>query len=151
MIFDELYNKVNSVIDRLDEIMVEVMVEHEAEIIDLNLSQLEEGIDAEGQAIEPEYEYEEYAKLKKSMGSRAPFGTPDLKLEGDFHSGFYGEPYNTVNEGMSGLFVDSRDEKSEKLQRKYGLIFGIAPKNMPELQDILIEGSQKFIIDEITK
>jgi hypothetical protein len=149
VIFDELHRNLESVISSLDKIMVEAMVENQDQIIDLNISQLEDGLTREGTAIIPEYESDDYAKAKKSIGSRAPLGTPNLKLEGNFYSGFYGEPY--ISGESSGLFVDSRDEKAEKLENKYSGIYGIAPQNNDELFEIIIDDAQKTILDEITK
>lgn len=146
-ILEELHIKIQSL--DIDEICVEAMVDHKEEIIDLNTSQLEAGLNKHGEAIFPEYESEEYAKLKKAMGSKAPFGIPDLKVEGDFYEGFYAESYLTNTEGMSGLFVDSHDSKSDKLESKYTGIFGIMPANNPELGEIITPTIQKKVINGI--
>jgi hypothetical protein len=144
MIFEELHTKVNAVIDSIDNIMIEAAISNKEEIADLNISQLEKGITSKGTMIEPEYANEDYARLKKAMGSRAPKGTPDLKFEGDFYSGFF------VERKGDQLLVDSSDEKSFALETKYEGIFGIAPENSENLTDIIIEDIKERVLDEIT-
>jgi hypothetical protein len=131
--------------------MVEAMVESKEEIIDLNVSQIESGITKEGIAIMPEYQSEEYAKEKKSMGSKAPLGTPDLKLTGDFLESARAEEYIGSNPESSGLFIESTDEKADKLESWYDNIWGIAPVNAAELQELIIDNAQKKIIYGLTK
>lgn len=149
-IFDELKNKVNSINNNLEGIIIGAMVAEESAIIDLNVSQLEEGINAEG-SIVGEYASDEYAQLKQSMGSKAPMGIVDTKLEGYFHSGFYTEPYLGSNPDASGLFIDSRDSKSEKLESAYPGMFGITSQNAPILHELLLPHIQKQIKNELTK
>ena len=151
MIFDDLHNNVNSVIDRLDEMMIEAMVANKEAIIDLNIDQLEKGIGSDGLPITPEYASDEYASFKQSIGSKAPLGTPDTKLTGEFHSGFYAEGINSSNPGASGLYLDSSDWKTDRLTRKYANLFGIAPANVEDAFDPIIEDFQKTLIDELTK
>jgi hypothetical protein len=150
-IFDDLHNKVKAIRDTMDEMLVKAMVTHKEEIIDLNVSQLELGMDSSGESITPEYASPEYAQLKKSMGSKAPLGTPDTKLTGDFHSGFFAEGIVSGYEGASGLFMDSHDEKADKLSRQYSNLFGIAPQNIEEMAEPVIETYQKNLIDELTR
>lgn len=151
MIFRELQTNVESVINRLDEMIVEAMMESESEIIDLNISQLDEGIGSDGLPLEPEYASDEYAHLKKAMGSKAPLGIPNLEVTGDFKSGFFADSFISGNEGFSGMLIDSNDEKSESLEIKYQRVFGIAPDNSDELLELIILPTQNRIKNEITK
>jgi hypothetical protein len=151
MIFEELHNNIQLVIDNLDNIMIEAMVENKESIIDLNVSQILEGKKGDGNKIEPEYALKDYADLKKSMGSKAPLGTPDLNLEGNFTEGFYNEGYTGSNFESSGLFIDSHDSKADKLFSKYSGIIGIAPENHEEFAELIIDNVQNKIIDGITR
>lgn len=149
-IFDELKQRVNSINNNLGRIIVEAMVAEESAIIDLNVSQLEEGINVDG-SIVGEYASGEYAQYKQSIGSKAPLGVVDTKLEGDFHSGFYSEPYIGSNIEASGLFINSRDGKTDKLENAYPGLFGIAPGNKDELQELTIPLITNIIRNELTK
>lgn len=149
-IFDELKNRVNSINNNLERIIVEAMVAEDSAIIDLNVSQLEEGINAEGTVV-GKYASDEYARHKQSIGSKAPFGIVDLKLEGDFHSGFYADSYFGSNPDASGLFINSRDSKTGKLESAYSGIFGIAPDNKDELQELTLPLITNTIKNELTK
>jgi len=150
MIFDDLQQNVTEIINTLDEIAVQAMVDNQDQIIDLNISQIEEGLAADGGII-GEYASDEYAHLKQSIGSKAPLGVVDMKLSGDYLEGFYGEPYISNTPGASGLFVDSTDYKADSLQSRYPGTIGIMPSNRDILADILIEPIQKKIIDVLTK
>jgi len=87
----QLHSNISDVIDNLENIVLEAAMESKETIADLNTSQLEVGKTSEGNNIEPSYYSPAYAKLKKSMGKKAPGSIPDLKLTGDFYGGFYAE------------------------------------------------------------
>lgn len=109
-----------------DSLLKEVVRDTDTQIVDLNLSQLEEGKDSLGRLLD-DYAEDWYAKMKKQMGSKAPFGTPDLNLEGDFYRGF------EARADRGDLIVTSTDKKKDKLGKKYGYdIFGIE-KGLKEL------------------
>lgn len=148
-IFNDISGKISSVLDSMDEILVQGMVENSAEIIDMNVSQLEEGIGSDGAQV-GEYASDEYSKLKQSMGSKAPLGIVDTKLTGSFHEGFYTETYIGSNLGSSGLFINSRDNKTESLEGKYSNLFGISPDNTDEVQNLLTDGILNNLQNEIT-
>ena len=132
MPFDRLLNNVQSVINELENMVVESMMEVKEEIIDLNTSQLEVGKLSTGDTIEPEYVFDSYSKLKKSKGSKAPFGVPDLKLEGDFYSGF------ETSKLSEGLELSSKDSKAPELERKYSKdIYGLTDKNKSEAAEYI--------------
>lgn len=148
MIFDELRDSVNSVVNNFNDILTEAMMDSEASIIDLNIDQIEHGIGGDGLSI-GEYASEEYSQVKQAMGSKAPFGMVDLKLEGDFIDGIFIDKFNS-SLGPS-LRIDSRDGKTEKLESKYHNIWGIAPENEGLQNDEDITNIQKRIIDEIIR
>ena len=115
------------------------IVENQEEILDLNVAQLEIGQDSTGALLE-KYQYDSYAKMKKAMGSKAPEGTPDLKLEGDFHEGF------VLREDGSDFLITSEDSKKDRLRDKYGEdIFGLQPKNISKAGALILEDTLKEI------
>ena len=131
-------------------ILIEAMVEDKEQIIDLNVSQIEHGIAPDGNKI-GEYASDAYASFKQSIGSQAPKGDVDLKLSGDFISGFYGEPYFGSSPEFSGLFENSKDSKTSKLESKYsGKIFGIAPENRSAIGEIILLNAQTTILNRLT-
>lgn len=148
MPFEELHTRIDSVIDRIDEMCIEAMISMKEEIIDLNVSQLENGIGSDGNFV-GDYASAEYAGFKQSIGSKAPFGKVDTKLTGEFHSGFFAEAFHSDTEGMSGLLIDSSDEKTNRLTSWYDNLFGIAPEN-EDIFDEVFETIQETIVDEIT-
>jgi hypothetical protein len=92
------------------------------ELADLNVSQMDKGLLSTGSKIVPDYS-PGYAAFKG-------FSTPNLKLEGDFHSGVF------VERKGDRLLFDSKDSKTGKLEDKYTSdIFGIAPNNEQEWAD----------------
>lgn len=96
------------------------------EMVDYNLNQLEKGLTSEGISITPRYKSPLYAAYKQQIGSIAGFGVPNLKLSGDFYSGFYIQ--------ITGMSFDfgSRDSKSLLLEGEYsknGGIFGLTDDN----------------------
>lgn len=149
MIFKDILNNITDLRANLVQLGIDTMVENEAEIIDLNTSQVEQGLSSEG-GILGEYENDNYAAFKQSIGSKAPAGIVDLKLTGDFISGFYAEPFGG-NDERAGLFIDSRDGKSARLESKYDGIFGVAPENQNEFQDIILTEYKNKIIHVLTR
>ena len=144
-IFEQISNNIKEISDNLDMIGVSAMMDESDTIIDTNVDQLEHGINSEGDFV-GEYESEDYKALKKSMGSKAPYGKVDTKVIGDFHSGIYMKDI-----GGGKALIDSHDDKTPMLERKYDNLFGIAPKNVPEIGGQLIDNIQNTIIDEIIR
>lgn len=136
---------VENVLIDMNNIVAEAIIERKAEIIDLNTSQLEIGLTNEGRELSPEYETEEYATLKKSIGSKSPKGIPDLKFEGDFYSGF------DIKKSGDTAWIDSTDEKSASLQAKYDNIFGIMPGNRPEMLGLIAPVIKRKVLNKILK
>lgn len=88
--------------------------------IELNKDQLEMGLRSDGSKVEPFYLSDSYARKKNQRNNRPGFGVPDLKNTGNFYAGFYAVVKN------NDLQIKSSDEKSQKLQDKYGKnIFGL--------------------------
>jgi len=146
MPFNRLLDNVIRVKSELNDIIVGAMIENKAEIIDLNTSQLEEGKLSTGSNITPEYQSDDYKKFKKSIGSKSPFGVPDLKLEGDFYSGF------DIIKGSGGAFIHSDDTKAGDLEEKYSSnIYGITDKNKPEVVERILPQIQNEVKNELTR
>lgn len=86
--------------------------------------QLAKGIDAGGYKIEPKYS-PLTVSLKKIKGQ--DYKRVTLHDEGDFYRGMH------VERAGKGLYIDSKDSKTEKLVNKYGEdIFGLTRKNIKE-------------------
>jgi hypothetical protein len=138
MNFVELSKKLGSTISNMDELIDRAVFDNEEEIIDLNTAQLSKGKDSLDQLLD-EYASEEYAKFKKFLGSEAPLGTPNLKLEGDFYRGF------KLEKDGDNYILFSVDEKSDRLTFKYGNeIFGLTEKSIEILKPNLLES---FLIE----
>jgi len=87
-------------------------------IVELQKDQFMHGKDTTGDDIAPSYRNDSYADMKQAMNSRPEFGTPDLRLTGDFYNGFYFD-HDTLQ-------VTSADPKTPSLIEKYGKhIFGL--------------------------
>lgn len=118
----ELNNRLQ-VID-VDELCREAVTQNASKLVTMNKRQLEVGETITGGSIKPSYRSRLYAKYKQlEMGSQSPLGTPDLKLTGDFHKGFF----LTVEDNE--YFIESSDEKTGMLVDKYKDIFGLTTQN----------------------
>jgi len=79
-------------------------------------------------------------KVGPPWNSKAPLGTPNLRLEGNFHEGFI-LPYK----GDVFIFT-STDEKRDRLVDWYGEdLFGLSEENLTEVRKILLESFLKFM------
>lgn len=116
-----------------EQYFIGAVVENQEEILDLNISQLEVGKDSLGELLE-RYALDVYAEFKQAIGSQAPFGVPDLKLEGDFHSGFV-----LIVDGKE-IRITSTDDKTDDLEFKYGEdIFGLMEDSMDKIRPALLQ------------
>lgn len=131
----------------ITDIVVEVAVSHDAELADLNLSQLEKGYLSTGERTK-EYESDDYKNLKRSMGAQSlPYA--DLKFEGNFHGGWKVENINN-----NSIEFDSMDEKTPDLEDKYSSdIFGLTEDNKNEAADIIIDDPDliKKVYERLTR
>lgn len=101
---------------KLSIIVAEAAMEVEAELIDINVEQMNESILSTGKKITPKYS-KNYAKMKGKSN-------PDLNDTGDFQSGIF------IERRLDVLTYDSIDYKGDKLEQKYSEnIYGTAPKN----------------------
>ena len=116
-----------------EQYFIGAVVENREEILDLNIAQLEVGKDSLGELLE-RYALETYAEFKQAIGSQAPFGIPDLKLEGDFHSGWI-----LVVDGKE-IRITSTDDKTGDLAHKYGQdIFGLMEDSLNTIRPALLQ------------
>lgn len=111
--------------------------------INANLSNLEQmqrdrlnkGENSEGDKLRREegfYPYSpQYAKYKRARGGQVKF--VDLKLDGDFHAGIDAKK---VGKGKVTLY--SKDKKEKFLSSQYKGIYGFAPNQRQELNNIFV-------------
>lgn len=119
-------------VESQEEQIFKIVKDNEASVLDLNLSQLENGLTSEGSPVEPPYR--EFTKeIKKEKGQRTDRVT--LRDEGDFYGGFFFE----TKEFPIGIW--SRDQKTIPLTQKYSHeIFGLTQQNQSVLNmDLLPE------------
>lgn len=123
--------RLNSVtVGSQEEQIFKILKSNEAVAVDLNLSQLNDGINSDGSSIEPPYR-ELTREIKKGKGQRSDVVT--LKDEGDFHEGFFieGESFPV------GFW--SIDYKVIELTQKYGSeFFGLTRENQSSLNEDLL-------------
>jgi hypothetical protein len=121
---EAVINKWLTALEGVDEYYQRAVLENQGFILDSNIAQLETGRDSLGNFLR-EYASEDYAVFKQMIGSKAPFGIADLKLTGDFYSGF------TLTFEGDSFRITSTDEKTEHLRAKYGNdIFGLAQERI---------------------
>ena len=146
MELSRLQRNVASIVEKLDEMVLGSMIKNDNIIVDLNTSQLSDGLRSDNTSIEPEYFYPAYAKMKKSIGAKPPLGTPNLYLEGDFYRGFYAKKI------QDWIEIHSTDWKEKKLREKYSdEIFGLTSKNMSVLGQHIIPDLLQNITKELYK
>ena len=133
MDFAKLHRNFAELIENLNKLVLNSAMELKSSLADLNVKQMEQGIGSDDKAITPEYASIEYAKLKKSIGSAAPEGTPDLKITGEFHRGV-----EAIKKGEA-ILMWSTDEKTPKLDKKYPKALGLNKKSKAELKPDLLE------------
>lgn len=121
----DLLEKVES-FDAYDTVL-DGIIKNENIAVDMNKEQLMSGVNSENKYVDPEYQSDEYARIKSGMNPRPGFGIPDLRLSGDFHAGFYLD-INAIDNGYFEL--DSTDDKTEHLLKRYSdAIFGLTDEN----------------------
>ena len=135
---EAVVNKWLTAIHNVDLFFQRAIIENQEEILDLNVAQLKEGRDSLGEFLD-EYASEDYARFKQAIGSKAPFGKPDLILEGDFTEGFI------LKYQGDAFFFDSTDEKRNHLVDKYGIqIFGLSLKSQTEITPQIADSFLKY-------
>jgi len=107
--------------------VIGLVKENEAEVLDANTQEqlFEKGETAEGQPIAPGYR-PLTVTIKRQKGQ--PTNRVTLRDTGDFHRSFF------VNYGDNYFAIGAKDDKAEKLERKYGKeIFGLNEENLQDL------------------
>lgn len=127
---DNLINAVTGFKKSSDRIVLDLVKGKEAEILDLNTDdQLLKGLDSDGQVIGPSYRPLTIS-IKRAKGQ--PTDRVTLKDTGDFHASFF------IAYGGKSFAIGAKDEKTEKLESKYGPeIFGLSDKSLQELIDMI--------------
>lgn len=114
------------------EVVSGVILKHKEEIIDINLSQLQQGKLNDGDLLEA-YKSAAYVEYKKARGLLNTIqDRPNLFFEGDFYKGFF------IKTDSEGVVFDSGDEKTQRLEAMYSSeIFGIK-ENMDQLIEVIL-------------
>ena len=110
--FDKIMFDWEEAINRIDpiDVMRIVLEKHKDDIIELNQSQLQKGVDSEGQRLKA---YSSpYEKVRRKKGLQT--ANTDLKFEGDFYKYMY------VALGKTMGKVGSTDGKEGVLEWRYG-------------------------------
>jgi len=104
--------------------LLSIIKANEAAIVDINIMQMDQGETAQGSRIVPEYS-PVTVEIKRLKGQQ--FNWVTLEDERDFKNSMF------MNAERFPLMFNSTDWKSEMLNDKYGDIFGIARKNIPQV------------------
>lgn len=102
-------------------IAVEALTETKEAIADLNTEQMHRGLNADGGKI-GEYHSELYAEEKFKLNPLAGFGFVDLRLTGAYYQGRY------IKIVGDKVVQGSTDPKAQKLEEKYGHLYGLTPQ-----------------------
>ena len=124
-VLEKYYRQIDEIDRGLEAEAYKILVETQEIITALNTGQLHEGKTPEGRKLTPKYSWVRYARAKNELNPLPGFGTPDLKVTGDFYSEFYLTAKNQEFE------LHSSDFKTEFLEKNYGKdnIFGLTAKN----------------------
>jgi hypothetical protein len=106
----------------VDELVRQSVIANEKRIVALNVSQMREGKNTEGQVLGV-YASKSYAAFKKQIGGRAPFRVVDLRLTGAFQQGMI-----LLVEDKE-YHLESTDDKAPELAGKYEKIFGLTKES----------------------
>lgn len=119
-----LYNRIKKV--DVNTVVSDTIEEASPLITDRQKGQMLEGVNAKGARI-GRYRNPAYAQMKAAMNPVAN-GSVDLLLTGDFYRGIYTEARGDT------IVIDSTDEKTDSLAKKYGeIIFGLNKNTKAEL------------------
>ena len=110
-------------------IIEDAVWENKDYIVELNQSQLHQGLTSKGTAIHPLYRSKTYAEYKASLSTYdAPNWTPDLFLTGAFYKSFGLE----IGNGEYDIY--SNDSKADDLTKKYADILGLTSENLEKVK-----------------
>jgi hypothetical protein len=126
-------NDVIKNVDRLDlmRVAMDTLVDHAADVLELNTIQIVKGTRKDGSTINPTYRDGHYALMKNEMNSLPGLGIPDLALTGDFLNAMVFEQV-----GIDEWKDESTDWKNDMLKTKYSGssdIFGLSSKSREQL------------------
>jgi hypothetical protein len=124
---------------KLDEWILEAVREHERFATDLNLLQLESGLNSLGKVL-GKYKNRHYRQLKMMLNPKAK-GNVDLKLEGNFYAGFY------IDATKFPVEFNSHDMKTGKLAEGYDNIFGLSKKSKKSFRAFI----KPYLIEHIRR
>lgn len=133
-----LLNKVKSVEESMNEIILMVVKKNEREVLRLNVDeQLYKGVNSMGEKIKPRYSS---ATVKRKKKKGQPFNRVTLKDEGDFYDGFF------VEYGVDEFSLQGDDKKTRYLIKRYGKeIFGLTDKSLSDLIEMMEEDFIKIV------
>lgn len=114
----------------MEELIRQAVISNESKLLDMNRRQMLSGERSDGDLISPDYFSLSYAFEKKKMGTKAPFGVPDLKYTGAFQRDMV-----LLVEGNEWE-IGSTDDKTPELTRKYAKIFGLTKENTEQAKVI---------------
>lgn len=122
------------------QVVREVVADHEAEIVDMQLEQLLSGKNAEGEDITPLYKSPDYAAYKQHVNPKPAYRVPDMKATGDYHESIKAEVKGKQ------IQIIATDHKAGKLERKYGPLLGLTPENRERLKGEIL---RPYIFDKM--
>jgi hypothetical protein len=138
----ELHQRITEV-DK-DRLIDECLSQLKGKVIELNLSQLDQGLNAEGKKFRP-YVNGSYARMKNRMNPKPGLGNPDLKKTGDFWKAFKAD----LRLGVMDIY--SEDQKAAWLEdgttkmKPFLKIYGLTEDNLNVLRaEFLILFNDRF-------
>jgi hypothetical protein len=128
----------------LKEVVLEAIEDHKEDYVKLNLAQLYEGLNPEGEKITPEYVQGPYRRKKARMNSAPGEGTPDFKLSGDL----YDETAAQVDE--EEIAIGSDVEYAQYVEQRWGNaeIWGLDSGSHDEFVNEIL---QPLIIEKVSE
>lgn len=127
MTISEMYRRVTNAINGLDNEIYNIVVDLEPDMVESQQERLFEGkYPTDDEKISPPYR--PFTIFMKTINGQ-PTDRVTLKDTGDFYRGIF------VKKQGENLIIDSTDEKSAKLQKRYGEdIFGFTAENKTTLK-----------------
>lgn len=138
----EMWNALEEL--NLKEVVLEAIEDHKEEYVKLNLEQLYQGLNPEGEKITPEYVEGPYRRKKARMNSAPGEGTPDFKLSGDLYD------ETAVQVDNEDLTIGSEVEYAQYVEQRWGNaeIWGLSPDNHEEFVQ---ETLQPLIVEKVSE
>lgn len=132
-VFSEWINEIGNVQRKINEIILEVVRDHEMEIIKLNVEDqlYDKGVDGNGNKLNPPYA--ESTKVRKRKKGQ-PTNRVTLKDSGEFYKGFY------LWYEEDGFSIQVDDIKTKYLVNRYGKdIAGLDRESMDKMRRMIGE------------